>query len=149
MGGMRMVPLYSVSKAAVNAFSINIALYDPTAHKKKVRVNMVCPLKVDKPVAENRQYAKPEQRKELQDMTADPEKKAAFAMLICSIQDVANAMLMCIEEDHNGKTALVFSETYPIVDDAHQQFRKEVLKMDDDHFQKIMGTISAVQTTGV
>ncbi len=57
------------------------------------------------------------------------------------MQDVANALFMLIEENHNGKIALVFADYYPIVDDAQQQFRKEVLKLDDDQFDKIFATL--------
>ena len=55
------------------------------------------------------------------------------------MQDVANAVLMMVEEDHNGKTAMVFSDRYPIIDDYHQRFREDVLKVDADEAKKRMG----------
>ena len=54
------------------------------------------------------------------------------------MQDVANAMLMLVEEDHNGKTALVFSDMYPIIDDYQQRFLQDVLKVDADQIKKMM-----------
>ncbi len=57
-------------------------LYDPTARKKKVRVNIVCPFKVDKPLPQNRRFAG-EGRSKIEDFMSDPEKRAAMGMLIC------------------------------------------------------------------
>ncbi len=70
-------------------------------------------------------------------------------LLVYSMQDVANAMLMFIEENHNGKTALTLSETFSdirIIDDHHHQFRKEVLKVDDDDFEKILAAMQSSQS---
>ena len=58
-------------------------LYDPTAEKKKIRVNIVCPLKVDKPMPAGRHFATEEGKAKTQALIEDPEKKAAMSMVIC------------------------------------------------------------------
>ena len=59
-------------------------LYDPTAQKKQIRVNIVCPLKVDKPMMlAHRKFATEEGRAKTQALIDDPEKRAGMSKVIC------------------------------------------------------------------
>ena len=64
-------------------YVIIFQLYDPTAQKKQIRINIVCPLRVDKPITAHSKFATEEGRAEIQAMTDDPEKRAAMSMCIC------------------------------------------------------------------
>ena len=61
---------------------ITFQLYDLTAQRKQIRVNIVCPLKVDKPMPADRKFATEEDKAKIQAMNDDPEKRAAMSMVI-------------------------------------------------------------------
>ncbi|XP_072027012.1 15-hydroxyprostaglandin dehydrogenase [NAD(+)]-like isoform X2 [Amphiura filiformis] len=129
VAGLALVPLapmYATSKAAVIAYSRNMASFDPTVLAKKIRINCLCPTAVD--------------GTNLLPSTVVEEKyKEMFDPLIANVprittDDVAKAFLKAIEEDHNGQSLFIPASDKDIVlvEDSSARFRKEVLGMQTD-----------------
>ncbi|XP_072024899.1 15-hydroxyprostaglandin dehydrogenase [NAD(+)]-like [Amphiura filiformis] len=137
---------YCATKCAINAFSRNIALFDPTIKKKGIRINILCPTRViDRPPSSSQKqgprfstnpdthqsFAQHGDRmmKEAAKMKAGIPTQLKKAM--CTIQSVADAMVMFIENDYNGETAMPQLEGNPIlVEDCQKRFREDVLNVD-------------------
>ncbi|XP_072015329.1 15-hydroxyprostaglandin dehydrogenase [NAD(+)]-like [Amphiura filiformis] len=114
-------PIYTTSKYAIIGFSRQVATFDPLVVKKKIRVNVICPCRVETPLLGNLVTEK--QYQEILDtLLVDPVYSTAMKT---TAQEMAGYFVKLIEEPHHNQTMYVpGSKSCEFIEDTTKAFRQ-------------------------
>lgn len=123
LGGLTLLslgPMYTTTKAAIIAFSRNMA-DESSARKKKIRTNCVCPSNTDGTDLLSEAV--------MEEWNRDKFAASQHYWTKITLDDVAKAFLKAIEEDLNGETLAIFPKIgVEVVENDHKRYRQMLVK---------------------